>query len=70
MSGLKRRMKKFRDIARFLKGSTHFLLLALAAGMLTTMFNALTPQIIRYTVDRLTSEAWQGGNYLLLAAAA
>ena len=67
MSGLKRRMKKFRDIARFLKGSTHFLLLALAAGMLTTMFNALTPQIIRYTVDRLTSEAWQGGNYLLLA---
>ena len=70
MSVLQKRLKKFRDIARFLKGSTHFLLLALAAGMLTTMFNALTPQIIRYTVDRLTGDQWPGGNFLLLAAAA
>ena len=49
-----KRTKKFRDIARFLKGNGHFLVLALAAGMLTTVFNALTPQIIRYTVDHLT----------------
>lgn len=51
------RLKKFRDIARFLKGNGHFLILALAAGMLTTVFNALTPQIIRFTVDHLTGEA-------------
>ena len=69
MSVLQKRFKKFRDIARFLRGSAHFLLLALAAGMLTTMFNALTPQIIRYTVDRLTGEQRPGGNFLLLAAA-
>ena len=50
-------MKKFRDIARFLRGNGHFLILALIAGMLTTMFNALTPQIIRFTVDHLTGEA-------------
>ena len=53
-------MKKFRDIARFLKGSGHFLTLALAAGMLTTLFNALTPQIIRFTVDHLTGEGTSG----------
>lgn len=53
-------MKKFRDIARFLKGSGHFLILALAAGMLTTLFNALTPQIIRFTVDHLTGEGTSG----------
>ena len=59
MNPTKKRTKKFRDIARFLKGNGHFLVLALAAGMLTTMFNALTPQIIRYTVDHLTGEGSQ-----------
>ena len=42
------------------KGSGHFLILALAAGMLTTLFNALTPQIIRFTVDHLTGEGTSG----------
>ena len=64
-------LRKFRSIARFLKGSSHFLVLALAAGMLNTMFNALTPQIIRHTVDALTGEGgYPGTRFLLLAAAA
>ena len=64
-------LRKFRSIARFLKGSAHFLVLALAAGMLNTMFNALTPQIIRHTVDALTGEGgYPGTRFLLLAAAA
>lgn len=58
-----KRTKKFRDIARFLKGNGHFLVLALAAGMLTTIFNALTPQIIRYTVDHLTGEGANNGGF-------
>lgn len=58
-----KRLKKFRDIARFLKGNGHFLVLALAAGMLTTMFNALTPQIIRYTVDHLTGEGTEDSGF-------
>ena len=70
MSVMQKRLKKFRDIARFLKGSTHYLLLALAAGMLTTMFNALTPQIIRRTVDALTGQDRPEKDFLLLAAAA
>lgn len=64
-------LRKFRSIARFLKGSAHFLVLALAAGMLNTMFNALTPQIIRHTVDALTGEGgYPGTRFLLLAATA
>lgn len=76
MRGLEKRVLKFRSIARFLKGSGHFLLLALLAGMLNTAFNALTPQIIRYTVDHLTGQEQSsvfpaaGGQFLLLAAAA
>ncbi len=58
-----KRLKKFRDIARFLKGNGHFLVLALAAGMLTTIFNALTPQIIRFTVDHLTGEGSSDGGF-------
>lgn len=67
---MQKKLKKFVHVAGFLKGSVHFLILALAAGMLTSMFNALTPQIIRYTVDRLTEEEWKGGRFLLLAGAA
>ena len=71
----KKRWKKLGDIARFLKGNTHFLVLALLAGMLNTAFNALTPQIIRYTVDHLTgqtaTEGWgRDGRFLAVAAAA
>ena len=71
----KKRWKKLGDIARFLKGNTHFLVLALLAGMLNTAFNALTPQIIRYTVDHLTGQAategWgRDGRFLAVAAAA
>lgn len=71
----RKRWKKLRHIARFLEGNTHFLVFALLAGMLNTAFNALTPQIIRYTVDHLTGQAsgsaWgTGGRFLTAAAAA
>lgn len=75
MKGLEKRIRKVQGIARFLKGSGHFLALALAAGMLNTAFNSLTPQIIRFTVDHLTGQdgeggAWNAGGSFLLAAAA
>lgn len=45
-------MKKKPDlILRFLKGNTHFFVLALLFSMLNTVLNALIPQVIRVTVD-------------------
>ncbi len=45
-------MKRKPDlILRFLKGNTHFFLLALLFSMLNTILNAMIPQVIRVTVD-------------------
>lgn len=64
-----KQLKKFRGIARFLKGNLHFLILALFAGMLNTAFNSLTPQIIRYTVDHIVDLGAAGNTRFLLYAA-
>ena len=42
---------RMRLIAHFLRGSLHMFLIALVFSMLNTAFNALTPMIIRTTVD-------------------
>ncbi len=45
--------EKFRLIRRFLRGSVHYFVLAIAFACLGMVFNALTPQIIRITVDSI-----------------
>lgn len=63
---------KYRVIFRFLKGSIYLFVFTLIFSMLCTVSNALTPQIIRYTVDHIltgTGDA-SGKRALLLAAAA
>ncbi len=45
--------EKFRLIRRFLQGSVHYFLLAIFFACLGMVFNALTPQIIRITVDSI-----------------
>lgn len=69
MKVLRKRLQKVRSITRFLKGSFHFLVLALVTGMLNTAFNALTPQIIRHTVDSLTGQGAERGEHFLLFSA-
>ncbi len=64
---------KFRIIFGFLKGSIHFFVLTLVFSMLLTACNALTPQIIRYTVDQILTGAAgfaDGKRALFLAAGA
>ena len=40
-------------IMRFLKGSYLYFILAIATSMLYTVFNSLTPQVIRAMVDSI-----------------
>lgn len=44
-------------ILRFLRGNVHLFITALVFSMLNTVFNALTPQIIRITVDSIIGGA-------------
>lgn len=53
------RLKKkssLRSIARYLKGSIYLFVFSIIFSMLNTVFNALTPQIIRITVDSVIGE--------------
>lgn len=51
---------KVRLIARFLKGNLHLFVFALVFSMLNTIFNSLTPQIVRISVDSVIGGAdWQ-----------
>lgn len=49
--------RRIRLIVRFLRGNVHLFVIALAFSMLNTVFNALTPQIIRITVDSVIGGA-------------
>ena len=62
--------KNLRYVVVFLSGNLHYLVLAFIAGTLNTIFRALTPQIIRYTVDHLIAGAEGAKSYLLIAALA
>lgn len=48
--------RNYRTILRYVSGSWRFYLLALTASMLATVFNFLSPQIIRFTVDSVIGE--------------
>ena len=47
----KRKTGKLHVITRFLKGNLHMFVLVLVFSMLNTVFNSLTPQIVRISVD-------------------
>ena len=45
--------EKVQLIVRFLRGSIHYFVVALLCACLGMVFNALTPQVIRLTVDSI-----------------
>ena len=45
--------EKAHLIVRFLRGSIHYFVVALLCACLGMVFNALTPQVIRLTVDSI-----------------
>lgn len=54
--------RKLNLIFRFFEGSKGYFAAAVAASLITTILNALTPQIFRYTIDEVLSGA--GEDYL------
>lgn len=54
--------RKLNLILRFFKGSKRFFIIAVLASLATTVLNALTPQIFRFTVDSVL--AGTGYQYL------
>lgn len=51
-----KKKSSLRSIARYLKGSIYLFVFSIIFSMLNTVFNALTPQIIRVTVDSVIGE--------------
>lgn len=49
----KRKTGKVHVITRFLKGNLHMFVMVLVFSMLNTVFNSLTPQIVRLSVDSI-----------------
>ena len=48
---MKNTSRKLQIISRFFAGARVYFVAAVAASFLTTVFNALTPQIFRFTID-------------------
>jgi len=65
---MKTKMGKAELIFHFLKGNTHYFVLVFLFSMFSTLFNALTPQIISYTVDDIIDKGING--YLFYAGIA
>ncbi|WP_125141083.1 ABC transporter ATP-binding protein [Clostridium transplantifaecale] len=59
---MKSKNRKIDLIFRFLQGSKGYFAVAIAASLISTVLNALTPQIFRFSVDEVLSG--NGGNYL------
>lgn len=57
MKGKKKKSGNMRMMFRFLKGIRYLFVLSLLFAMIQTALNAMTPQIIRFTVDTVI-----GGN--------
>ena len=57
---------KLKLISRFLKGNLHMFVLVFIFSMMNTLFNALTPQIVRISVDSVIGGAdWQLPGWLV-----
>jgi len=65
---MKNKMGKAELIFHFLKGNTHYFVLVFLFSMFSTLFNALTPQIISYTVDDIIDKGIN--EYLIYAGIA
>lgn len=59
--------RKLHLIARFLKGSKGYFAIAVAASLISTILNALTPQIFRFSIDEVLGG--NGGSGLRLPGA-
>lgn len=59
---MKSKNRKIDLIFRFLQGSKGYFAVAIAASLISTILNALTPQIFRFSVDEVLSG--NGGSYL------
>lgn len=55
--------RKIQLILRYFKGAKRYFLAAVLASLITTVFNALTPQIFRFTIDSVL----EGNDYPYLA---
>ena len=55
--------RKIQLILRYFKGAKKYFLAAVLASLITTVFNALTPQIFRFTIDSVL----EGNDYPYLA---
>ena len=60
--------RKLYLIFRFLQGSKIYFAAAIAASLISTILNALTPQIFRFSIDEVLSgnigNSRNGGSYL------
>lgn len=63
MKRFKLMKRKIQLILRYFKGAKRYFLAAVLASLLTTVFNALTPQIFRFTIDSVL----EGNDYPYLA---
>ncbi len=61
--GIEIKYRKGDLIRRFFDGSKRYFLIALAASLVTTVLNALTPQIFRFSIDSVLG----GSKYMYLA---
>lgn len=64
--------KKLNLILKFFKGSKKYFLIAVAASLVTTVLNALIPQIFRFTLDSVLGNgryAYLSGHLWAIAAA-
>lgn len=59
---MKLKNRKIHLIFRFLQGSKGYFAVAVAASLISTVLNALTPQIFRFSIDEVLSG--NGGNFL------
>lgn len=59
---MKTKYRKIHLIFRFLQGSKGYFAAAVAASLISTVLNALTPQIFRFSIDEVLSG--NGSNYL------
>lgn len=74
---MKKKNEKAQLILRFLKGSKKYFGMAVAASLVTTILNALIPQIFRFTVDSvlegqghrwLSEHLWAIAGFLIVVA--
>ena len=63
MKRFKLMKRKIQLILRYFKGAKKYFLAAVLASLITTVFNALTPQIFRFTIDSVL----EGNDYPYLA---